>query len=177
MISLLFNALSRFVIAFLPGSKHPLISWLQSPSAVILEPKEIKWHCFPFYLPWNDGTGDGCHDLSFYECWVSSQFFHSPLSPLLRCSLVPSRIHRILCNDENALYLCHPIWQPGGSEGKESACKGGDPGSITGSGRSLGERNEYPLQYSRLENSMDRGAWWATVHGVTKRWTQLSNWV
>ena len=56
--SLLFNMLSRFVMAFLPRSKHLLISWLQSPSAVILEPKKIvcHWfHFFPIYLPWNVG--------------------------------------------------------------------------------------------------------------------------
>ena len=59
----------------------------------------------------------------------------------------------------------------GGSDGKESACNVGDPGSIPGSGRSAGEVNGYPLQYSCLENPMDRGAWQATVHGVTKSWT------
>ena len=59
----------------------------------------------------------------------------------------------------------------GGSDGKESACNVGDPGSIPGSGRSPGEVNGYPLQYSCLENPMDRGAWQATVHGVTKSWT------
>ena len=58
---------------------------------------------------------------------------------------------------------------PGGSEGKESACDSGDPGSISGSGRSPGEENGNPLQYS-----MNRGAWQATVHGVTKNQTQLS---
>ena len=66
VMSLLFNMLSRMVIAFLPRSKRLLISWLQSPSAVILEPKKIvcHWfHCFPIYLPWSDGTR--CHDLSF----------------------------------------------------------------------------------------------------------------
>ena len=47
----------------------------------------------------------------------------------------------------------------------------GDMGSIPGSGRSLGERNGYPLQYSYLDNPMDRGAWQATVHRVTKSWT------
>ena len=52
---------------------------------------------------------------------------------------------------------------PGGSVGKESALKAGDLGSIPGSGRSSGEGNGNPLQYSCLENSMDRGAWWATV--------------
>ena len=59
----------------------------------------------------------------------------------------------------------------GGSDGRESACNAGDPGSILGSGRSLGERNGYPLKYSCLENSMDRGDWQVTVHGVAKSWT------
>ena len=58
VMSLLFNMLSRFVIVFLPRSKHLLISWLQSPFAGILKPKEIKvchcFHCFPIYLPWNE---------------------------------------------------------------------------------------------------------------------------
>ena len=67
VMSLLFNMLSRLVRAFLPRSKHLLISWLQSPSAVILEPPKIKvYHCFHYfsiYLPWSDGTG--WHDLSF----------------------------------------------------------------------------------------------------------------
>ena len=54
----------------------------------------------------------------------------------------------------------------GGSDGKASAYNAGDPGSIPGSGRSPGEGNGNPLQYSCLENSMDREAWWATVHGV-----------
>ena len=57
---------------------------------------------------------------------------------------------------------------PSGSDGKESVCNVGDPGSIPGLGRSPGEGNSNPLQYSCLKNSMDRGAWWATVHGVTK---------
>ena len=68
-MSLLFNMLSRLIIAFLPRSKCLLISWLQSPSAVILEPKKNKvshcFHCFPIYLPWNYGTG--CHDLCLLD--------------------------------------------------------------------------------------------------------------
>ena len=64
---------------------------------------------------------------------------------------------------------------PGGSDGKESACNEGDPGSIPGLGGSHGERNSNSLQYSCLEYPMDRGAWQATVHGVLKGWTQLSN--
>ena len=57
---------------------------------------------------------------------------------------------------------------PGHSDGKESTCTAGDPGSIPGPGRSPREGNGDPLQYSCLENPMGRGAWWATVHGVTK---------
>ena len=62
---------------------------------------------------------------------------------------------------------------PGGSDGKESACNAGDLCSILGSGRSPGEGNSYPLQYSCLENSMDKGDWRATVHGVAKSRTRL----
>ena len=87
---LLFNMLSRLVIAFLPRSKHLLISWLWSASAVILEPPKIKsltvsivspsfamkwWK----WMPWS----------SFFECWVLSQLFHFPLSLSSRGSLVP----------------------------------------------------------------------------------------
>ena len=60
---------------------------------------------------------------------------------------------------------------PGGSDGKESSCNEGDAGSIPGSGRSPGEGHSNPLQYSCLENSLERRAWWATVHGLTKSWT------
>ena len=63
----------------------------------------------------------------------------------------------------------------GGSDGKESACNVGDLGSIPRLGRSPGEGNGNPLQYSCLENSMDRGFWQATVHGVAKNQTQLSD--
>ena len=89
VMSLLFNMLSRFVIVFLPGSKCLLVSWLHSLSTVILEPAKINSvNLSTFYLygmkwwdwlPWS----------SFLECWVLSQFFHSPLSPSSRGSLVP----------------------------------------------------------------------------------------
>ena len=64
------------------------------------------------------------------------------------------------------------VWGfPGSSDGKESACSVGDLDSVPGSGRSPGEGYGYPLQYSCLENSKDRGAWQAIVHGVAKSWT------
>ena len=64
---------------------------------------------------------------------------------------------------------------PGGSDGKESACNAGDQGLIPGSGRLPGVREWLPTPVFLPENSMGRGAWWATVLGVTKSWTQLSN--
>ena len=66
---------------------------------------------------------------------------------------------------------------PGGSVVKNPPANAGDTGDmglIPGSGRSPGGGNSNPLQYSCLENPMDRGAWWAAVHGVTKNWTRLS---
>ena len=63
----------------------------------------------------------------------------------------------------------------GGSDGKESACNVGDLGSIPVLGRSSGGGHGNPLQYSCLENPMDRGTWWGTVHGVPKSQTQLSD--
>ena len=89
---LLFNMLSRFVMAFLPRIKHLLILWLQSPSAVILDPKTIKSvtaSTFSHNLPWSDGTRS--HDLSFLNVELNkkvlSQLFHSPLSLSSRGSL------------------------------------------------------------------------------------------
>ena len=65
---------------------------------------------------------------------------------------------------------------PGGSDGKESAFNAGDPHSIPGRERSPGEWNGNPLHYSCPENPTKREAWQATIHGVTKNWTRLSNW-
>ena len=87
-----------------------------------------------------------------------------------------SEIHYICrvspqCEFSEVLLLGEAHWLkgfPGGSDGKESACNAGDPGLIPGLGRSPGEGNGYPLQYSCQENSMDRRAWWATVYGVAR---------
>ena len=121
---MLFNMLSRLVITFLPRSKHLLISWLQSPSVVILESPKIK---------------------SATVSIVSSSICHEMLG------------------------------FPGGSNGKASACNAKDLDSIPRLGRSPGEGNGNPLQYFCLENSKDGGAWWATVHGVAKSRTWLSD--
>ena len=90
VMSALFNALSRLVMGFLPGSKHLLIAWLQSPSAVVLEPKKINSVTPSAFSP------SICHEVigqvpwsHFFECWVFSQLFHSPLSLSSRGSLVP----------------------------------------------------------------------------------------
>ena len=64
---------------------------------------------------------------------------------------------------------------PGGSDGKEPACSAEDLSSVPGLGRSPGEGNGNPLQYSCLENPRERGAWWAAVHWVTKSWTGFSD--
>ena len=73
------------------------------------------------------------------------------------------------------LYIYMYLGFPAGSDSKESACNAEDPGSIPGLGRSPGEEDGNPLQYSCLGNSMDRGAWWATVYGIAESQTQLSD--
>ena len=80
-----------------------------------------------------------------------------------------------LAQARNYIFATCSVGFPGGSDGKESACIVGDLGSVPGSGRSPGEGNGYPIQYSCLENSKDRGAWQATVHEIAKSWTRLSD--
>ena len=85
LMSLIFNILPRFVIDFLPRSNFLLISWLQSPSAVILKHKEIVchcFHCFPLYLPWSDGTK--CHDLLFLNVELEVSFSLSSFTFITR---------------------------------------------------------------------------------------------
>ena len=78
--------------------------------------------------------------------------------------------HFFETDSQNCGNLCHSC-VPCGSDGKESACNAGDLGSLPGLGKSPGGGNGNPLQYSCLENPMDRGAWPATVRGVPKGWT------
>ena len=75
----------------------------------------------------------------------------------------------------SSVFCSAPNIFPDGSDGKVFAYNTGDQGSIPGLGRSPGERNGNPFQYSCLENPIDGGAWWSTIHGVTKSWTQLTD--
>ena len=132
-----------------------------SPSAVILEPKKTVCRClpcFPIYLPRSDGTGR--RGLSFLNVEFEASFF--TLLFTFASSQPSARLTQ----------KCH---FPGSSDGKESTCNAGDRVLIPGSGRSPGEGNGSPLQYSCLENPMDRGSWRA-AHRVAKSQTQLSDW-
>ena len=95
----------------------------------------------------------------------------------LNWSRVPPASSSRICRSERVVWGYQPLFGgfPGGSDCKGSACNVEDLDLIPGLGRSPGEGNGYPFQYSCLENPMDRGAWWATIHGVAKSWTRLSN--
>ena len=97
-----------------------------------------------------------------------------PITTVLRSSFhtAVQGPHRV---SDFSVELTSPRASFGSSDGNENACSAGDLSSIPGSGRSPGEGQGNPVQYSCLENSMDRGAWWATVHGAAKSRTQLSN--
>ena len=96
VMSLLFTMLSKLVIAFLPRSKRLLISWLQSPSAVILEPKIIKSVTVSIVSPFICHKVMGLDAVILdFECWILSQVFHSPLSFSLRCSFSSSSLSAI----------------------------------------------------------------------------------
>ena len=120
--------------------------------------------------------------------WVfysSNVIYHIDWFEYVESSLNPrDKSHMIIVNSQLnmlknwfvsiLLRLLHLCLFPGGSEVKASTCNIGDVGSIPGSGRSPGEGNGNPLQYSCLENPMGGGAWQATVHGVTKSRTRLN---
>ena len=196
-MSLLFNTLSRFVIVFLPRCKQLLILWLQSLSTVILEPKEMKSATVSTFSPSISYEVMGL-DVMILVFWMLSfkpafslssfTFIKRPFSSLLSAVRVVSCAYlRLLiflpailipacALSSPAFHMMYSIYSfPGSLDSKASAYNAGDPGSIPGSGRSPGEGNGNPLQYSCLENPMDRGAWWATVHGVWKSRTRLSD--
>ena len=102
------------------------------------------------------------------ECYLVKGGGHQPQ----RAELGGEAGNRVLLHPRNVSFLASPFRSfPGGSDVKGSACNLGDLCSIPGLGRSPGEGNGNPLQYSCLENPMDRGAWLATAHGVAKSWT------
>ena len=107
------------------------------------------------------------------NCPPRAPKLHAPHQPS-----PPDSERSLLQTVENFGKYCEYPGKPWCLSGKGSACRctsARDMGSIPGLGRSSGEGNGNPLQYSCLGNPIDRGAWWATVHGVAEIWTQLSN--
>ena len=181
-MSLLFNILSRFVIAFLPRRKCLFISWLQSPSAVTLEPKKMKSVTVSIFSPFICLEVMGL-DATILVFWVLSfkPAFDSPLSPSSRCSLVPLHFLQLKWYHLHIWGYWYFSWQSWFQLVIHPALhftwcnleNEGDPGLMPGWGRSPGWGPNNLLQYSCLENLMERGAWQAIVHRVTKIWTRL----
>ena len=161
------NMCSMFVIAFLPRSKHPLYSWLQSLSTVILETKKIKSVTVSIISP------SVCHEVMGLDAMVSFwmltfesalYLFSFTLFKRLSSSSSLSTIRVVLSaywDTQVELVVNSP---PANAEDIR------DMGLIRGSPK---ERHSNPSQYSCLEKPMDRGDWWAIVYGVPKSQTQL----
>ena len=114
-------------------------------------------------------------DNNLFQCHFLVYFFFLPLLPASQrqhpvSSVMKFDPQEVTESKRSPDYFPTSLFRgfPGGSRGKESACNAGNPGSIPGPGRPPGEGHGNPLQYSCLQNPMDRGAWWATVHGVAK---------
>ena len=139
--------------------------WSSPPGSFahgISQARILEWVAISFSRgsSWpRDQTQDSC---------IASGFFTAE-SPGLTCCII-----QLTMSYKTLFDIVLPLF-PGGSDGKGSAYNTGDPGSIPGSGRSPGEGNGNPLQYSSLENPMDGGAWLATVYGVAKSQTRLSD--
>ena len=141
--------LSSLVITFLLRSKRLLISWLQSPSAVILEPKKIAchcFHCFSIYLPWSDGTG--CHNLSFLNVAFKTTFSLSSFTFIKR--LFSSLLSAIRVVSSAYWRLLIFPWVPGAGERHSTRDKGHEEGgsAYAKAGSSLGS----PPGYSRASS-------------------------
>ena len=117
----------------------------------------LKYVYNSYYYPPSQGHVY-CHSLQYTIMPCHLDYWNRLQSSI--CAANSCLIHLVL--DSNI---------PGGSVGQESACNIGDPGSIPGSERSPREGNGNPFQSSCLENSMNRGVWWVTVHGVANSWT------
>ena len=132
----------------------------------------------PFYHPSiktnsnkNPFRVNNIKDTKIFQAWFGAMFcvFWNKATAFRNCFL------GLCCQGQYSRSIEHLMGFPVGSDGKESTCNMGDLGSIPGLGRPSGERHSNPLQYSCLENPMDRGAWKAVVHGVKKIQTQLSD--
>ena len=151
-----------------------MVQWFRlCRSAGLIPGWGTKWHPTPVLLP---GKSHGWRSLVGCSPWGRKE---SDTTEQLHFHFLSwgTRFHMQTKNLKTFLKVRrgHEAHKRSGSYGKASACNAGDPGSIPGSGRSLAEGNGNPLQYPCLENSMDGGAWQATVHGVTKSRTRLSN--
>ena len=191
-MSLLFNMLSRFVIAFLPRSKHLLIFWLHSPSAVILESKKIKSVTVSIFSPsiCHEVMGLDAMVLAFRMLSFKPAFSLSPLSrgPLVPLSLVAQlvRIHlqwrrpwldswfRKICWRRDRLPTPVFLSFPGGSDSKEFAAIWKTWVQSVGWEDPLEEGMATHSSILAWRISMGRGVWTATLHGVAKSQTWLS---
>ena len=146
-------------------------------------------HCrqTPYHLSHQGSPVPGLALTSFHpghQTWEGRHFWDDPAEKQnlpahnvsLACALFWAENNRSRKDSgRNFDFPLNHLGFPGGSDGKESTCNGGDSDLIPGSGRSPGEGTGYPLQHPCLENSMDRGAWQVTVRGVAKSWTWLSD--
>ena len=135
---------------------------------------------FPFFPPHPRGLSLHTASLSqLRDSHCHKGTFQSEVFFLLRimCPMQWLRVQVLMSGTSWVQILSLPIISlfPCGSDGKESACSAGDAGSVPGLGRAPGEGNDYLLHYSCLENSMNRGTWQATFHGITKSWIWLSD--
>ena len=125
----------------------------------------------------------GFNIFSYFSEDMKKKFWNSSIPELqafseVSCSLIPLYVFHLckfILSNIYWLFFCLSLFVNPGSEDKASACNAGDPASIPGLGRSPGEGNGNLLQYPCLENPMEREAWRATVHGVAKSWTRLSD--
>ena len=159
-------------------STHPLLTHPSPFSFCLLTPRCHPCVRFRLVSPPFSSFLSVSTSSSLEPSLFSDPFFsYIPSHLCLWAFLLPknnwSFLSRLFCNYFPLRYSWY-IRLPGGSDGKECACNAGDVGSISALGRSLGEGHGYPLQSSCLENSVVRGAWCTTVHGVSKGQTPLS---
>ena len=157
-----------------------------TPLKYSLSGKSHGWRSLVGCSPWGRKELDMTERLHFHFHFYALEKEMATHSSVLAWRIPGMGSHRVRHDwSDLAVAVAYHLYLgfPGGSEGKESVCNAGDTGSIPGLGWSPGEGNGCPLQYSWLENSMDRGAWWATVPGsqrvghswVTNTFTTLSD--